>query len=377
MIKKVIKIGLSVAIPIFLIVLLLLAVASDDEEDNSGNNEQITGLLSSEVLSYRSLVEKYARENGIEEYVDYLLAIMMVESGGRGNDVMASSESMGLPVGTLMPEESIKAGCKYFAEAVRYAESKGCDIWTAVQGYNFGITGYVNHIANHGKIHKIELAEKYSRDVVAPSLGNTTGEKYKYSDPIAIAYNGGYLYRNGGNFFYAEKVKFYIGGGVDPGEAGTVAPEERLNWLFPSGVPKSAAEMQPYLTVITVPIIDTKGTADTMQLTVHRSLASTIKQIFEEMKKIKFPVRKSDTAGYVWRQMASSASISHHSYGCVIDLNWQSNPMVGVTSGSYLPGVDRYSVTPQVVQIWKKHGFYWGGDWSKSKDYMHFTYTNH
>ena len=51
--------------------------------------------------------------------------------------------------------------------------------------------------------------------------------------------------------------------------------------------------------------------------------------------------------------------------------------MIGVTEGKYQPGVDPYSVTPEVVAIWKKHGFFWGGDWKSSKDYMHFTYTNH
>ena len=373
------KLALIALAPLFIIILLLIVMVSslDDEDDGGNNNEVGSGLLSAEVIAYRPLVEQYARQYDIEEYVDYLLAIMMVESGGKGNDVMQASESLGLPPNSLMPDESIRTGCKYFADAVRYAEEKGCDIWTAVQGYNFGITGYVNYIAGHGKVHKIELAEAYSRDVVAPALGNKTGARHKYNDPIAIEYNGGWLYKNGGNFFYAEKVKFYLGGGVDPGAAGSVDPDKRLQWLFPSGVPRTEAQMQPYLTTITVPIVDTKGKEDTMQLTVHRSLANNFREVFEDLVKIKFPVRKADTAAYVWRSMASSSSVSHHSYGCVVDLNWQSNPMVGVTTGSYQPGVDPYSVTPQAVAVFKKHGFYWGGDWSKSKDYMHFSYTNH
>ena len=37
-----------------------------------------------------------------------------------------------------------------------------------------------------------------------------------------------------------------------------------------------------------------------------------------------------------------------------------------------------YYNNPQVVAIFKAHGFYWGGDWSPSfYDPMHFTYTNH
>ena len=44
------------------------------------------------------------------------------------------------------------------------------------------------------------MAEQYSKTVVAPSLGNSTGAMIRYSHPIAVAYNGGYKYKNGGNF---------------------------------------------------------------------------------------------------------------------------------------------------------------------------------
>ena len=67
------------------------------------------------------------------------------------------------------------------------------------------------------------MAEQYSKTVVAPSLGNSTGAMIRYSHPIAVAYNGGYKYKNGGNFFYAEIVKQYVDfvGGVDPTDVDT------------------------------------------------------------------------------------------------------------------------------------------------------------
>lgn len=197
---------------LLLFVLIGVLISSDDEKKSSNESDVTTIGLSAEVLAYRPLVEKYCKESGISEYVDYVLAIMMVESGGKGSDVMQASESLGLPVNTLTPEQSIKQGCAYFSQAVAYAKSKECDIWTAVAGYNFGITGYVNYISEKGKVHKIELADSYSKDVVAHSLGNTTGERYSYKDPIAVAYNGGFLYLNGGNFFYADRVKQYLSG---------------------------------------------------------------------------------------------------------------------------------------------------------------------
>ena len=157
----------------------------------------------------------------------------------------------------------------------------------------------------------------------------------------------------------------------------TIGLDMRMKWMFPDGTPKKKKQMEKYLVTIEVPIIDDLGNESTMELEVHKSLAQDIKDIFQEMKDIGFPVRSADTKAYKWRKMSTSSSRSHHSYGCVVDLNWDSNPMKGVTEGKYRPGVDPYSVTPEVVSIWKSHGFYWGGNWKSTKDYMHFTYTNH
>ncbi|MFR7763129.1 MAG: M15 family metallopeptidase, partial [Eubacterium sp.] len=50
---------------------------------------------------------------------------------------------------------------------------------------------------------------------------------------------------------------------------------------------------------------------------------------------------------------------------------------VDVTNGygGYKPGTNKFSVTQKVINIWKAHGFYWGGDWTGKKDTMHFSYT--
>lgn len=160
-------------------------------------------------------------------------------------------------------------------------------------------------------------------------------------------------------------------------KAETFTEGQRLYFLFPGGVPTTKAQMEQYLVEITVPIKDENGIPSTMQLKVHKALTREFMGAFQDMYAIGFPVRAEDTDTYNWRSMVSGKNRSHHSYGCVVDLNWNSNPMVGKTEGKYRPGVDPYSVTPEVVAIWKKHGFYWGGAWKSSKDYMHFTYTNH
>jgi hypothetical protein len=151
----------------------------------------------------------------------------------------------------------------------------------------------------------------------------------------------------------------------------------RMKWLFPDGTPTSSKEMQKYLTTITIPIEGGK----TKKLTVHKKLAGEFLAVFKELRDIGFPVRNKDTAAYNWRKMASNPNRqSYHSYGGVVDVNWQANP-AAYSEWKECRFKDwpctKYSVTSKVVNTWKKHGFFWGGRWSAGyRDYMHFTYTN-
>lgn len=188
---------------LFALVLFFGVLISADDDDGGGDSSYtITGMnLSAEVLAHQPTVEKYAKEYGISEYVSYLLAIMQVESGGTAVDVMQSSESLGLPPNTLGTEESIKQGCKYFASLLSSAESKGCDINAVIQSYNYG-GGYLDYVAGNGKKHSFNLAENFSRE-------KSGGVKVTYTNPIAVARNGGWRY-NYGNMFYVELVSQYL-----------------------------------------------------------------------------------------------------------------------------------------------------------------------
>lgn len=176
-------------------------IAGEDDDSRSQSSNQLGMNLSAEVLKHKPMVEKYAKEYGITEYVNYLLAIMQVESGGTAVDVMQSSESLGLPPNTLDTESSIKQGCKYFSELLKSADTQGCDINTVIQSYNYG-GGYIGYVAGSGKMHSYTLAENFSRD-------KASGVKVTYTNPIAVARNGGWRY-NYGNQFYVELVSQYL-----------------------------------------------------------------------------------------------------------------------------------------------------------------------
>lgn len=193
---------LGVVFAVLFSLLIFVAVFISDEDNGVDSSIDLAGSnLSQEVLAHKPMVEKYAKEYGIEEYVSYLLAIMQVESGGRGIDVMQSIESTGLPQNSFSVEESIKQGCKYFASLLKSSKKKGCDINTVIQSYNYG-EGFIDYVANHGKKYTFELAEDFAEE-------KSAGNKVTYTNPVAVKKNGGWRYSYG-NMFYVSLVSQYL-----------------------------------------------------------------------------------------------------------------------------------------------------------------------
>lgn len=156
-------------------------------------------------------LEKYTKFYGISDYIGLAYALIMVENPGTNgsDDIMQSSESAGLAPNTLSGEASVKQGCKHLAEQIKNGQDQNVDIWGVMQGYNFG-SAYIPWLANRGGKNTTDLAEVYSRDVVAPSLGNTTGATYSYVNAVSQADERTYLYLNGGNFHYAAMIRQYV-----------------------------------------------------------------------------------------------------------------------------------------------------------------------
>ena len=114
---------------------------------DGGSNSEIVSL-SEEVIAYEDTIRKYAKEYDIEDYVSLLQAIMMQESGGKGNDPMQANESgyntkypRG-PNGITEPEYSIDVGTHTFSDCIKKSNVKDPSdtehIYLALQGYNYG-----------------------------------------------------------------------------------------------------------------------------------------------------------------------------------------------------------------------------------------------
>ena len=193
--------ALGFGLLIALLLSMFLIIASDEDSGGSGSGLYISVNLSAEVLAHQPMVEKYAQQNGISDYVYVLLAIIQVESEGKLEDVMQSSESAGLPVNTLGTEDSIKQGCKYFAELVAKADRLSCDMDAIIQAYNYG-SGFLDFVAKNGKRYTFELAQEFSRQ-------RSGGVKVIYKNAISTPINGGWRY-NYGNMFYVRLVSEYL-----------------------------------------------------------------------------------------------------------------------------------------------------------------------
>lgn len=159
-----------------------------------------------QVMNYRTLVREVLDEQDTVANEELVLAMIYTETKGKVSDVMQSSESMtGQKNSILNNKESIRQGVQTLSTNLNLAQKKKVDVWTAVQAYNFG-RSYIDYIAKHGGENTIDLAKKYSKDVVAPSLGNVTGKTYAYYHPIALLH-GSKLYINGGNVYYSRQVR--------------------------------------------------------------------------------------------------------------------------------------------------------------------------
>lgn len=136
------------------------------------------------------------------------------------------------------------------------------------------------------------------------------------------------------------------------------------------------------MTTVSVKVWDLNSSgkkySKTMSFKIHKKIAPTVKQIFAEIYngKEKFPIH--DLGGYSWRGNSSS---SEHNQGLAIDINANENAMIRKSDGKvlagkfYKPGKNPYSIPAggDVVKAFEKYGFDWG-DWSKTVDYMHFSY---
>ena len=129
-----------------LVICLFIGVFGSLSNNNNINTEN--SPLSAEVLAYEGIITQYAIQYGIEEYVPIIEAIMMQESGGKGNDPMQAAECgfntkyPHVPNGIEDPVYSIEVGIQNFTDCLATAKvlniNDNNNLYLALQGYNYG-----------------------------------------------------------------------------------------------------------------------------------------------------------------------------------------------------------------------------------------------
>lgn len=142
------------------------------------------------------------------------------------------------------------------------------------------------------------------------------------------------------------------------------------------------------------------------ELVVNNIIAEKTVEIFRELYKIAYPIERirliddydaddglsmadNNASAFNFRYISYTTKLSNHAKGLAIDINPLYNPYVKMVD-------DRLSIEPEngadyvdrtkdfpykidhedpCYQIFKAHGFSWGGDWTTRKDYQHFEYA--
>ena len=184
---------------VFVILILIVGIIGGASFIGSSQSSE---PLSAEVLAHTQVIQRYASEFGIPEYVSVIQAIMMQESGGRGTDPMQASEC---PYNTQYPntpgaiqdaDYSIKVGVQYYADCVREA---GCEspqdmdkLKLSLQGYNYG-NGYITWaIRKHGGYSEAN-ALQFSQEQAAAHGWPRYGDP-EYVPHVLRYYSGGGLF---------------------------------------------------------------------------------------------------------------------------------------------------------------------------------------
>lgn len=105
------------------------------------------------------------------------------------------------------------------------------------------------------------------------------------------------------------------------------------------------------------------------EITINKLLPPYLDEIQKEVNETKTGYNFTNITTYNNRSKIGGGGKSLHSWGIAVDINPESNPY---QPGNY--GPPQSDIPIQIVNIFKKYGFAWGGDWPGERDPMHFEW---
>ena len=202
-----------------LIILVIVLLGSAVSIFAGGTERSSYTPVSAEVEAYEPLIQKYAKQYGIPEYVELIKAVMMQESGGRGLDPMQAAEGSfntrypHEPNGIQDPEYSIECGVQELKAALISAEVENPidmeRIKLALQGYNFG-NGYISWAKGNYGGYSYANAVEFST-MQAQRLGWERYGDTQYVPHVLRYYPYGRAFTSGGNQAIVEVALSQLG----------------------------------------------------------------------------------------------------------------------------------------------------------------------
>jgi poly-gamma-glutamate synthesis protein (capsule biosynthesis protein) len=150
-----------------------------------------------------------------------------------------------------------------------------------------------------------------------------------------------------------------------------------------------------------------KGQTSMGEMIVHKDVADEVVYMFEELYNMNYAINKmhlvsdykandwqsiesDNTSAFNCRRATGKKTWSKHSYGKAIDINPIANPYISKTGyishkASYKYKkrrhvdinnlADRALLLPNdpATKLFKSYGWKWGGDWTRVRDYQHFS----
>ncbi len=151
---------------------------------------------------------------------------------------------------------------------------------------------------------------------------------------------------------------------------------------------------------------DAEGTTRQGEMVCNKAIAADLVDIFRELWRAGYRIESmqliddygaddqrsmaaNNTSCFCFRYVSGTHTVSKHGRGLAVDVNPLYNPYVYTRNGQtkveptqgqkYATNRVSRSDIPYKIdhndlcyQLFTKHGFRWGGDWKRSKDYQHF-----
>jgi hypothetical protein len=181
---------------------------------------------------------------------------------------------------------------------------------------------------------------------------------------------------------------------------GSVSPvrQQDVRYSYRAGCPVAPADLR----LVRVSYYGFDGAAHVGAIVVHRRVARDVVSVFRRLYVARFPIRRmtpvsayrgsddasmaaDNTSGFNCRRAVGGSGWSQHAYGLAIDVNPVENPYV--LGGNTLPPAGRRYLDRSrvrrgmavaggtLVRAFAAVGWSWGGRWTGSADYQHFSAT--